>query len=118
MGQRRKDRELHWRGVLKQQASSGLSVASFCRQEAVSAPSFYSWRRKLRERDRAENKRDNGAATAVSRRQLLPVHIESSTPAPPVRILLPHGVSIETSGSVDEGALAHLLRALREAAVC
>lgn len=118
MGQRRKDRELHWRGVLKRQSASGLSVASFCRQESVSAPSFYSWRRKLRERDRADNRSNDGAAPVVSRGQLLPVRIESNACSGPVRILLPQGVSIETPDSIDDGALVHLLRVLREASGC
>lgn len=118
MGQRRKDRELFWRGVLQRQAESGLSVAGFCRQESISAPSFYAWRRKLRERDATANQEHDDTSPAVSARQLLPVRIESSASSLPVRILLPQGVSIETTGSMDGGVLADLLRVLREAAVC
>lgn len=36
-----------WRRLLKRQASSGLSVAEFCRQEDVSGASFYQWRKRL-----------------------------------------------------------------------
>ena len=117
MGQPRKDREAYWRGVMQQQAECGLSIAEFCRQESVSAPGFYAWRRKLKERDAAEGQKHD-SATTVSSRQLLPVRIESAAPAVPVRILLPQGISIETPGSIDEGALARLLRGLREAIVC
>lgn len=38
-----------WRGLLQRQESSGLSVAAFCRRAGVSQPSFYAWRRKLRD---------------------------------------------------------------------
>ena len=117
MGQRRKDREAYWRGVLKRQAESGLNIAEFCRQESVSAPGFYAWRRKLKERDAAESPK-TGRATTVSSRQLFPVQIEPTAPAVPVRILLPQGVSIEAPDSIDDGALARLLRALREATAC
>jgi transposase-like protein len=118
MGQWRKDREVHWRGVLERQAASGLSVADFCRQETVSAPSFYFWRRRLQEQEATGNQQAFRPATVVSSRQLLPVHIESAAPAAAVRILLPQGVSLETSTSIDEGRLSALLRALREASGC
>lgn len=118
MGQRRKDREVHWRGMLKRQAESGLSVADFCRQESVSAPSFYFWRRRLQEPEATGNQQASRTGTAVSSRQLLPVHIESAAPAAAVRILLPQGVSLETSAGIDDRRLAALLRALREASGC
>lgn len=118
MGQRWKDREEHWRGVLERQAESGLSVAEFCRHESVSAPGFYAWRQKLRERGATGGQQTGRAATTVSSRQLLPVHVEAAASAMPLRILLPEGVSIETSASIDEGRLTALLRALREASGC
>lgn len=38
-----------WRGIIDRQAESGLSVAAFCRRWRISQPSFYAWRRRLRE---------------------------------------------------------------------
>jgi hypothetical protein len=120
MGSRRKDRELHWREILGRQSASGLSVAAFCRQESVSAPSFYSWKRKLNQRDAPSRKR--GSRTANSPQEtravhLVPVRIESKSSSP-IRIFLPQGVSLETNGEIGESALASLLRALREAHGC
>jgi len=40
-----------WREVVERQAGSGLSVRAFCRQESIREPSFYFWRRALREHD-------------------------------------------------------------------
>lgn len=37
-----------WRAVFREQRSSGLSVAAFCRRARVSPGSFYAWRRRLR----------------------------------------------------------------------
>ena len=37
-----------WRRLVTQHASSGLSVAEFCRRQDVSQPSFYQWRKRLR----------------------------------------------------------------------
>jgi hypothetical protein len=39
-------REL-WIARLKRHRQSNLTVAEFCRQEGVSAPSFYQWKKKL-----------------------------------------------------------------------
>ena len=36
-----------WRTMLARFADSGLSVAAFCRREAISAASFYQWRARL-----------------------------------------------------------------------
>jgi transposase-like protein len=44
-------REAYWQGVLMRHAKSGLSGRAFCRRENLSEPSFYAWRRTLRERD-------------------------------------------------------------------
>ena len=36
-----------WGERLRQFSGSGLTVAEFCRQEQVSVPSFYQWKRRL-----------------------------------------------------------------------
>jgi len=41
-----------WRRRLRDWRQSGLSVRYFCRQHALSEPSFYSWRREIARRDR------------------------------------------------------------------
>lgn len=123
MGLRRKDRELHWRGLLARQAESGLSVARFCRQESISAPSFYSWRRKLRG-GAAPAERDGKAVTggSISAKrtgsQLVPIHIEPAQSPSVVRILLPEGVSIDAPSNMEPIALAALVGALGEGRRC
>lgn len=119
MGSRWKGRELHWRDILEQQAVSGLSVAGFCRQESISAPSFYSWRRRLRERDarpRPEHAQVDGDGNPGP--QLFPIRIESSASPASVRVLLPQGVSLDVPSGIGSSELTDLLRALREASVC
>jgi hypothetical protein len=36
-----------WREVIERQRASGLAVATFCRQNAVAASSFFAWKRRL-----------------------------------------------------------------------
>jgi transposase-like protein len=105
--------------VLQRQVESGLSVAKFCQQESILAPSFYSWKRKLKERDAATRPGDDQSkAAAISTTQLLPVRIEASDLPAAVRVLLPQGVAIDAPSSIDPTALTDLLRALREANLC
>ena len=47
----RSEKEQFWRMVLEEHARSGLPAREFCRRESISEPSFYAWRRKIRERD-------------------------------------------------------------------
>lgn len=38
-----------WRKLIHQHGSSGLTITAFCHRAGVSQPSFYAWRRKLRD---------------------------------------------------------------------
>jgi hypothetical protein len=42
-----RDRAVVWGERLRRFEQAGLTVAEFCRQEGVSAPSFYQWRKRL-----------------------------------------------------------------------
>ena len=42
-----------WAERLARQQRGKLSIAEFCRRERISAPSFYSWRRRLKKDERA-----------------------------------------------------------------
>jgi transposase-like protein len=41
------DRAAVWRERMRRYQRAGLTVAEFCRQEGVSVPSFYQWRKRL-----------------------------------------------------------------------
>ena len=45
------EKEAYWRGQLERQSTSGLSIRRWCRENGVSEPTYYVWRRKLQERD-------------------------------------------------------------------
>jgi len=52
-----------WGAIVRDQAVSGLSVAAYCRRTRVPQASFYAWRRKLRDTERAA-RRPGGPAFA------------------------------------------------------
>ena len=99
-------REL-WQDRLARFPSSGLTVAQFCAREAVSVPSFYSWRRRLAAATlgTAASHHPNGDPGP----RLLPVHL-ASVPAA-VELVLPAGAVLR----VPPGADLALVRALVEA---
>jgi transposase-like protein len=45
----RAERRDHWRTIIENQTTSGVSIADYCRAAQIKPPYFYSWRRRLRE---------------------------------------------------------------------
>ena len=50
--------EQHWRERLARWRRSGLSVREFCWREELSEPSFYVWRRRLKDSTEGEGSQD------------------------------------------------------------
>lgn len=44
-------KESWWREQVRAQTQGGVSVRAYCRQQQLSEPSFYAWRKKLTKRD-------------------------------------------------------------------
>jgi transposase-like protein len=45
----RVERRTHWRAIIENQATSGVSIAAYCRDTQIKPSYFYTWRRRLRE---------------------------------------------------------------------
>jgi hypothetical protein len=86
-----------WRSLLARFGGSGLGVATFCRREAISAASFYRWRRLL------GNEGDGGE---VIGRQSAPAFVDlgalNSESSPRARI--------DLKVDLGEGLILHLVR--------
>jgi transposase len=76
-----------WQQRLLRFARSGLSVVAFCAKEAVSAPSFYAWRRRLSQ------------PPAESDARFVPVRVLPATA--PVELLLPGGLALRFAPGCD-----------------
>lgn len=66
--QRGGEKERHWRVVLSRQASSGLSVRAFCRQEGLTESALYAWRRALGQREGQTSKASSFVPVVVTDR--------------------------------------------------
>ena len=45
----RAERRTHWRTIIEDQATSGVSIAAYCRDTQIKPFLFYSWRRRFQD---------------------------------------------------------------------
>jgi transposase-like protein len=97
-----------WEMAIETWQSSGIPVRQFCRQEGLSEPSFYSWRRKLR----ADKPKHKPAPSDF---------VEVSLPDPgssPLELVLKSGNVLRISSSTDKELLSRVIGVLHEAGLC
>lgn len=82
----------HWREIILDQATSGLSIVRYCAHERISTASFHAWKRRLRLADSA----DSGQPLATP--AFLPVTLRPPDPVPAMTAAieadLPNGVRL------------------------
>lgn len=108
--QRSQGKERFWRALLGRWRGSGLSVRAFCREQGLSEPSFYAWRRTLLARDAGAERpvaerpvtRDGAAVRFV------PVHLapESTSETACKSTSLTPSATTSKSAAVEDGASA------------
>ena len=98
------EREQFWQGVIREQRTSGLSISAFCRKREVSEASFFSWRRRLTQRDQ------NDTAT-----KFVPLKLDTlaMTTRPGCEVVLPDGCRIIVPIQCDANWLREILEALQ-----
>jgi transposase-like protein len=105
-----------WRDRLARFHKSGLTVAEFCRREGVSNPSFYQWRKRLRQSaPRSNRSRRPEHAEA----EPLPTFVPLTIPPPALaEIEFPDGVRIRVPVGNREAlrAVLHVGREMRQEA--
>jgi hypothetical protein len=108
------EKELRWRDIMDRQADSGLSIRRFCANEGISQPSFYAWRRKIREqngtdtRPRKSSRRMDEPGSAA----FIPLKLLDS--AGTLEVIHPLGCQVRISGVVNTIALKQVLGVLDE----
>ena len=110
--------EARWREILDRQASSGLSIRSFCAAEEIREPSFYAWRKRLGLRKtkgaRAVGQEAIRETAGDNTRLFVPLKLLDV--ASTLEIVHPLGYRIHLTGDVDPVALRHVIETLDERA--
>jgi transposase-like protein len=106
-----------WRRVVARWRRSQLTVRDFCRQEQLSEPSFYAWRRTLAERADSTPPRER-RTTRQSAPFFVPLRVaaeaNASTP-PPLEIVLGRGRVVRVPPGFDAATLRQTLAVLEDA---
>ena len=122
-----------WTDRLLRFQNSGVTVARFCEGEGVSAPSFYHWKRKLRDRlpPQSPAAKPGRAAQAkrAGRRRVIPTNkrsafqtvqlVSSSTPQvshPALAVCLSGGIQVQVADNLPaiEAVMRELMNIEKE----
>jgi hypothetical protein len=94
-----RERSAVWRDRLRRQQASGAPIAAWCKQEGVSAWSFYAWRKRL--------------AEPVPGAPLIAVPLSAMTPGPMLEMQTPSGYVLRLSSAEQISWLPAILAAVR-----
>jgi len=97
--------EAVWRDRLARFRKSNLTVAQFCRQEGVSNPTFYQWRKRLKE-DQQGRRSDEGPSKTVKSQPFVPVNVPASMLA---EVEFPNGVRVRVPATNTEALRVAIL---------
>ena len=124
------EQQQFWQMAVETWRCSGLSVRKFCKQEGLSEPSFYAWRRKLTDglevdskpnRKRANNQSGKKALHPGNNAQLNEEFIRVSLPAETsaaIELVLVTGNKLRINSSADSKTLVNVLTAIKQAGLC
>lgn len=110
---RNAEKERFWQEVIRRQRGSGQSVRAFCRDQALSEPSFYAWRRKLQRRRDGQRVRQSPRRTA-RRPAFVSVQLDAGTmtTAPGmIECLLPSGAVLRWPIDIEPAFVAATVNA-------
>ena len=96
------NRDEYWRERIDAQQRSGLSVQQFCKEQGLNNPSFYSWRKRLRQQ------------TPVRFALIETGGVPHSAPSEHcLELVLPAGERVRIGAGVNAAVLRTVLEALR-----
>lgn len=102
-----------WQMAIESWQSSGLSIRQFCKQEGLSEPSFYSWRKRLTSVDVPKANKSDICRSEPFIRVSLP-----KQDAARLEIVLSSGHTLQIPPGFDRQTLTDVLGALSETHRC
>lgn len=103
-------KQARWLDLVKRWQRSKLTVRQFCRREQLSEPSFYSWRRVLRQRGLLDED-----APATKTPAFVKLHVEAATIPSAIEVLVGERV-LRVRPGFDADLLLQLVHLLEERA--
>lgn len=107
------DQQQFWQMVLDTFKSSGLSIRQFCKQEGLSEPSFYAWRKRLTQVDESDADKEAVCQPDPFIQVSLPTEQHGG-----LELVLSSGNTLRISSPADSQTLTTVLSALCEAGLC
>ena len=112
-------KQRRWLELVHLWQQSGLGVRAFCRRHRLREPSFFAWRRALRQRGLIEDRprvNDDNMAPAFVQVDMAPA---TKVPAAAqIEIILARGRRVRVRPGFDQETLRQLLRLLEEKPAC
>jgi hypothetical protein len=114
------EKEEFWRLALQEHSRSGLTIKAFCLQQGISQPSFYAWRRIIKDRDQNA---DVTLDDTLGSTRLIPVnlvpedahqqqHAIASTDRMDAEICTPAGFTLRVGSATTPVRVTELLTAI------
>lgn len=101
-------REGYWRSQMASCASSGLTIAAYCRQQGVSLAQYHWWKGELKRRDQ------RSVSASVPFAEVRGC-VEVLGAGAPLEVVLCHNRRILVRPGFDSGALSSVVRVLEDA---
>ena len=125
-GERDREKERFWRGILRQWRRSGLSIRAFCATHQLAEPTFYAWRRTIAQRDaqaRPQHHDDqhdsaHGRPDFVPLRLAEPVALEPLAHTTTLEVMVAGQRIVRVPIGFDAATLRQLLVVLEETRPC
>jgi len=107
------DQRQFWQMAIETWQASGLSVRQFCKQEGLSEPAFYSWRKKLIKVDEPEQDKQKDQGSSAFIKVSMP-----SEQSGGLELVLSSGNTLRINPGINSEALTTVLSVLREVGLC
>lgn len=104
------ERRTHWRGIIENQATSGVSIAAYCRDAQIKPCLFYAWQRRFKEPSQQQSTRTGGFL------QLIPGKLADT--ASGINVRLGAKLSIEVERGFDPFTLRTVVETLSSLSRC
>ena len=108
MGRRDPKKAKYWEGIFEEQASSGLSIAAFCREREIRPSQYHWWRRRLKEEGHPQSRTPEGFI------ELLSASGNASACSSGIKLIYDNRFSLQLDPGFDPTTLKQVLALLAE----